>query len=1339
MSEDSGYKALPTFESVLTKWPIFIFKFRTFLESKDLLYVIDQPNEEDRPSIESPERKSVRLEYARRRTTDDSKVRSLLVNKLADEIIALIEELPTAYAMVKRLQEQFQSTSAASALSRLDKLLDATFTNGEDMARHLGIVNGIINQIKNAGGFDIDKLHIVVLLRSLPKTSDWEGLVNSLKTVEEGDLTKEKVARALTEHAEEMNRVKGIGKQSTKLYGQAFYSDEMQPNYSNERKTAPIKQKEQKPGYCLTCGKPGHWARDCYQNNNRKPINKFERKGFNSRASWAFTSQKGNFNSQDIWIKDSGATRHFTHDRNCLEDYIEEQDYLYVGNGEKLQVIGSGRLRVQTEEGNEVTFEGVQHVPDIKVNLFSTIQSDKKGIKEIVENGSTIFQKNKQRCFSATRSGNQWIMNWKVVRVQNSENKANVVVNQDIWHRRFGHIGNGSLLKVSSMVDGMDLRKNEDLNENLPCSICNEANAKRRHFGNSNSIRASKPLKMIHMDWDIINIVGNEGERYVLTLTDEHSNCRFALTSSNRNGEAVVELFDSWRIWAERTAKDGSKVQCVRTDNAKEFTNGPFRQYLRKYRIDFETSIPYEHQQNGTAEITNRYLMEKARAILLESQLNKKYWPEAVRTAAYVSNRSPHPNGKITCWESFTGIKPKVNHLRIFGSKCWAKIPVEHTTGHNKFQPRAMEGRMIGYAQQGKSYKVLLKNGSIILATSITFDEQPINSIKQQNEISNIPSITFDDDDEEQGSIVEFANEEIATTNMDEIDQTTPMPRRTSRIPVARSEYWKIDTDRSAIHFAFITIKEALNGPDAKEWEFAITKEEKNFEDYKAFGPLIQLPEGKRAIPVRMLLTVKHDGTKKARGVVGGHKMEPGIEVLQSTYSPVPKPQTFRIIITMAVLWKWKLSQADVRAAYLNAELKEEVYVKQFPGREIRKSNKGEPEWVRRMLKSVYGAPQSGANWHEVVAKFLIDNDFKRNKWDPCLFEKGVGDQKLVMLVWVDDTLTLHHPTKTEAYSEFLKVFGKRFNIVDMGESMRYVGIDIIRKWKDNTIQLNQCDALQEAAIYYQLSESRPRSTPMDPKLMLYATSDTDLIVDKPYRGIVGCLMHPMIWSRPDLAFAVSTLGQFLSKPTEEHWEAALNVMKYAKTTRNLGLIYRQSEICEIKGYCDSDWAGDLKTGRSHYGYIFYLGGNVVSWKSKKSHTAATSSTTAELEALYNAVLEGIWISELMHSLEVVKESVFTVYVDNKAVVDVVNSIKVLDRLKHEVVKIEFVREKVKLGICKVILIGTADNPADIFTKSLGKSLFKRHCGKLNLEDMERNNRDLETDKITTKSGGVLE
>ena len=173
MSEDSGYKALPTFEALVTKWPVFIFKFKTVLESKDLLYIIDRSNDESRVAGETLEQKTVRLDYAKRRAVDDSKVRSLLINKLSDEIIALIEELPTAYAMVKRLQEQFQSNSAASALSRLDRLLDARFTDGEDMSRHLGAVNSIINQIKNAGGFDLDKLHIVVLLRSLPKSNNW--------------------------------------------------------------------------------------------------------------------------------------------------------------------------------------------------------------------------------------------------------------------------------------------------------------------------------------------------------------------------------------------------------------------------------------------------------------------------------------------------------------------------------------------------------------------------------------------------------------------------------------------------------------------------------------------------------------------------------------------------------------------------------------------------------------------------------------------------------------------------------------------------------------------------------------------------------------------------------------------------------------------------------------------------------------------------------------------------------------------------------------------------------------------------------------------------------------
>ena len=350
----------------------------------------------------------------------------------------------------------------------------------------------------------------------------------------------------------------------------------------------------------------------------------------------------------------------------------------------------------------------------------------------------------------------------------------------------------------------------------------------------------------------------------------------------------------------------------------------------------------------------------------------------------------------------------------------------------------------------------------------------------------------------------------------------------------------------------------------------------------------------------------------------------------------------------------------------------------------------------------------------------------------------GENDLKLIVLIWVDDTLTLHNPKNSKPYEMFLKVFGTKFNIVDMGESKRYVGIDIHRDWEKGTIFLNQSGALEDAAKYYQVEFAKRNTTPMESKLMLYPANEDEESIDKPYRGIVGSLMHPMIWTRPDLAFAVSTLGQFLSRWNWDHWEAALGVLKYANSTRGLSMVYKKQESWDLWGYCDSDWAGDLRSGRSHYGYVFYVGGNVVSWKSKKSHTPATSSTTAELEALYNATLEGIWISEIMHSLGLIENPKFKIFVDNKAVVDVVNSKRVLERLKHEVVKVEFVREKIQSGVCVVELVGTANNPADIFTKSLGRVLFQKHRKDIGLEDTQRDN-EMENSSIIAQPGGVLQ
>ena len=180
-----------------------------------------------------------------------------------------------------------------------------------------------------------------------------------------------------------------------------------------------------------------------------------------------------------------------------------------------------------------------------------------------------------------------------------------------------------------------------------------------------------------------------------------------------------------------------------------------------------------------------------------------------------------------------------------------------------------------------------------------------------------------------------------------------------------------------------------------------------------------------------------------------------------------------------------------------------------------------------------------------------------------------------------------------------------------------------------------------------------------------------------------------------------------------------MDVLRYIKGTKNLELVYRATNNYELIGYADSDWASDLQTGKSVYGYVFYLGDNLISWKSKKSTTTATSSTTAELEGLYHATTEGIWISDFLMELGVKARNNFEIYQDNKASADIATGENHLERTKHMITKIEFIRDYVKAGQLKVSRIGTEEMKADIMTKSLPRIKFAKFVPELGMEVIE--------------------
>jgi len=347
------------------------------------------------------------------------------------------------------------------------------------------------------------------------------------------------------------------------------------------------------------------------------------------------------------------------------------------------------------------------------------------------------------------------------------------------------------------------------------------------------------------------------------------------------------------------------------------------------------------------------------------------------------------------------------------------------------------------------------------------------------------------------------------------------------------------------------------------------------------------------------------------------------------------------------------IRQYDVKTAYLNGTLEEEVYMEapslmgEILQRIIEDRNTdcqvvaeakatldrlATGNQVCRVKKALYGLKQAGRAWHKRLNEVFLNLGMAPSKGDPCLYLENEHDRQLIAVVYVDDIIVMSEDPRKVA--EFRADLSERFEVKDVGKLKRCLGMNFMQD--DKGIRINQQTYVTELLQRFEMQDCRPVSTPLDVNTKLTKTDSWTSAdgEEPPYRELVGCLLYLSVATRPDLAHAVSQLSQFNDCFGRSHWIAAKRVLRYLKKTADFGITYKYGES-DLQGFVDADWAGSVHDRKSFTGYAFMMNGGCVSWDSRKQRTVALSSTEAEYMALSEAAKEAVYLRRLVQKLGV--------------------------------------------------------------------------------------------------------
>ncbi|KAI5342090.1 hypothetical protein L3X38_009965 [Prunus dulcis] len=958
----------------------------------------------------------------------DAKALGLIQGAVSEEIFPQISHEETSKGAWSILQQEFHGDKQVRSVKLQGPRREFEYTrmkDDESLTAYVTKLLDLINHMRSYGE-ELPRERIVQkLLISLPSTYDSicsviehsrdlneievQEVVASLKSFElhldrHSENRTEKAFASLSVDAKQTK----TGEQNSKQNKNWKSKGKKWDNKASEGTKTPCKHRGKlhfgecrfkgKPK-CYNCDKLGHIAKDCYSKKTPQQVNYATQVEaaptmfYASNASGASVTR-----DEEIWYLDSGCSNHMTGKEDLLVDIDRKVTAkVEMGTGQLVEVTGKGTLVVETKAGKRHIKE-IMLVPGLKENLLS--------VGQMIEHGYyLVFGDHKVEIYNDSSHTNL------VAKVQMKGNRsfplklqaemhfadrAGVYHSTDLWHRRFGHLNMSSLklLKEQDMVVGLPEIK------------------------------------------EVKQTVTKAGNRFFLTFIDD---CiRMCWVYFLRHKLEALCVFKKFKATVK--FQSGYKLKKLRSDRGGEYTLVEFDRFCDNAGIERQLTTPYTPQQNGVAERKNRTIVEIAKCLLLEKKIPFDLWAEAVNISVYILNRCPTKAlSKRTPFEAYGGRKPGVKHLKVFGSLCYAHVPKQQRQKLDLASKRCF----LGYGSCEKGYRLYnIETGKVIVSRDVIFSENECWDWNAKKETSvNIQLTKIREEEQEaEGSSYEF-EEQLEVNEMPSLNtETSDLERVTGSQDVDHTplKYKSIAEIYEKWNMCIIEPESFEESANDDSWKKAMEDEITMIEKNNTWE-LVDRPFDKPIIGVKWVYKTKLnlDGSvqkNKARLVAKGNSQKPGID-FNETFAPVARLDTVRTLVAVAAQRNWSVFQLDVKSAFLNGVLNEEVYVDQPSGFVMQ----GSEDKLYKLKKALYGLKQAPRAWYEKINSYFIKTGFYRSPSEATLYIKMSTTGILIVSIYVDDII--YTGSSKEMMAAFKNDMMREYEMTDLGLPHHFLGL----------------------------------------------------------------------------------------------------------------------------------------------------------------------------------------------------------------------------------------------------------------------------------------------------------